>query len=96
MSCARNGPEMVDFVRNTAGALILVVNGLGMTFFVWKKTAEMILLVENGPEMTCFLKKSLENDGPGMSLTLWLASVVGFCTCFCCVSTWVCSYVVEC
>ena len=44
----------------------------------------MMLLVENGPEMTCFiLKNNLENDVPGRSLTLWLVSVVGYCTVFC-------------
>ena len=59
-------------------------------------TAETMLLVENGPEMTCFLKNSLENDGPGMSVTLWLVSAEGGCAGFCCVFTCEHSYVVEC
>ena len=29
----------------------------------------MLILAEDGPEMTCFLKNSLDNDGPGRNST---------------------------
>ena len=63
------GPGIVDFVKNTADAMSLVENGLVMAYF-WGKTAEMLIFAEDGPEMTCFLKNSLDNNGPGRNSTL--------------------------
>ena len=64
MSFARNGPGMVDFVKNTVVVMNLVKNGLGMSYF-GGKIADMLILAEDGPEMTDFLKSSLDSNGPG-------------------------------
>ena len=56
-----------DFVKSTVVVMNLVENGLGMSHF-GGKTGNMLILAEDGPEMTCFLKRCLDNDGPGRNL----------------------------
>ena len=74
---ASNGPGIVDFLKNAVAVMSLDENGLGRSHF-WGKTADMWLVVEDGPEMTCFLKRCLDSDGPGRSLTLKLVLVVRY------------------